>query len=174
MAALLTGLAPPPSAHQAQALPFWTPRGYSLHRAPTLVIVPLRGVNGCRKKSSWMSYTLGIPSDAYWCLAGWGEKLCTQVHPSEEPCIPNTSSREAMYPKYILPRTMYPKYIFLRSHVSQTRTSEKLCTLRVYFHHLTYITYKHAVHMRCHHENFNHIFSNLFHAYMIFQTSNNQ
>ena len=96
----------------------------------------------CRKKSNQISYTLGIPSDAYRCLASQGKKLCTQVHPSKEPYIQ----------KHILLRTTYPKYILTRIYVSQTHPSEKLCTPRVYFHHLTRVTYKHAVHMRCHHK----------------------
>ena len=65
------------------------------------------------------------------------------THPSEKLCTPSTSFQGAMYTQYIL----------LRSYVSQTHPSEKLCTLRAYFHHLTCITYKYAVHMRSHYKN---------------------
>ena len=62
--------------------------------------------------------------------------------------IPNTSLREAMYIPYIL--TM--------KHVHPVHPSEELCIpcpsfreamySKGYFHHLTCVTYKHAVHMR--------------------------
>ena len=48
---------------------------------------------------------------------------------------------------------MYTQYIIPRIYVSQTHPSEKLCTPRAYFHHLTCVTYKYGVHMRCHHKN---------------------
>ena len=64
------------------------------------------------------------------------------AHPSEKLCTPSTSFRGAMYTQYILPR----------SYVSQTHPFEKLSTPWAYFHHLTCITHKHVVHMRCHHK----------------------
>ena len=47
---------------------------------------------------------------------------------------------------------MYTQYILPRSYVSQTHPFEKLCTPRAYFHHLTCITYKYVVYMRCYHK----------------------
>ena len=57
-----------------------------------------------------------------------------------------------MYPSTSFRGTMYTQYILPRSYVFQTHPSEKLCTLGAYFHHLTCITYKYAIYMRCHHK----------------------
>ena len=59
---------------------------------------------------------------------------------------------EAMYIPYILPE---------ESSFS-TASSRELCTPRANHHHLTWVTYKHAVYMRCHYKNnCNYRFSNL-------------
>ena len=136
--------------------------------------VPLCGMNGCGNNSRRMSYTLGVPIDAYRHLASRGEKLCTQVHPS----------RGGIHPKHILSRSYVPQVHPSENYVPQVHPSEELCIPNTSFreamysegilHHLTCVAYKHAVHMKCHHENFNHRFSNLFHAYKIFQISNDQ
>ena len=57
-----------------------------------------------------------------------------------------------MYPSTSFWGIMYTQYILPRSYVSQTYPSKKLCTPRAYFHHLTHITYKYVVYMRCHHK----------------------
>ena len=49
------------------------------------------------------------------------EKLCIQVHPSEEPCTPSTSFLGVMYPKHILPRSyVLQGHTFIILHVLHT------------------------------------------------------
>ena len=76
------------------------------------------------------------------------------VHPSEEPCTPSTSFRGALYPIHIL----------LRSYVLQG------CTFIISpsLHTSMQFTWDDII-------QFNHRFSNLFHAYMLsqYQTINN-
>ena len=92
--------------------------------------------------------------------------------------IPKTSLREAMYTLYILPRSHVHLVHLFQEPCTQVHFSEELCTQvhppKSYacFHHLTYVTHKHAVYMRCCHTNFSHRFSNLFHAYNEFPVIN--
>ena len=46
----------------------------------------------------------------------------------------------------------YSKDIPPRSYVHPVHPFEEPCTPSTYFHHLTCITYKHAIYMRCHHK----------------------
>ena len=57
----------------------------------------------------------------------------------------------------------YSKHIPSRSYAHLVHPFEEPCTSSTYFHHLTCVTYKHAVYMRCHYKNnCNHRFPNLF------------
>ena len=57
----------------------------------------------------------------------------------------------------------YSKHILPRSYVHLVHPSEETCTPCTCFHHLTYVTYRHAVFIRCHYKNnCNHRFPNLF------------
>ena len=135
-------------------------------------------VNVYRTKSNQMYYTLGIPNDAYQCLAGRGG----------EAMYPNTSFQRShvlhvdvciispllhidmQFSSYVIIKIIaiislqtYSKHIPSRSYVYLVHTFEEPCTSSTYFHHLTHITYKHAVYMIFHHKNnCNHRFSNLF------------
>ena len=94
----------------------------------------------------------------------------------EEPCTPCTcfhrltcvTYRHAVYiichyKISIIGFQTYSKDIPPRSYVHPIHPSEEPCTSNTCFHHLTCITYKHAIYMRCHHKNnCNHRFSNLF------------
>ena len=100
-----------------------------------------------------------------------------QVHPFEEPCTPSTYFHHLTYVTYrhpvyikchykisIIGFQTYSKLIPSRSYAHPIHPSKEPCTSSTYFHHLTYITHKHAVYMRCHHKNTNcnHRFPNLF------------
>ena len=66
------------------------------------------------------------------------------------------------YSKHIPPRSYVSQYILLRNHVHPVHPFEELCIpitsfreamySKAYFHHLTYVTYKYAIYMRCHHK----------------------
>ena len=127
-----------------------------------------------------MSYTLGVPSDAYRYLDGRGGRSYVPKYIlPEDPCTPCTCFHSLTY-------VTYRHAVYIRCHhknncnhrfqnLFQTNPfekqctphpihpSEEPCTSSTYFHHLTCITYKHAIYMRCHHKNnCNHRFSNLF------------
>ena len=128
-----------------------------------------------------MSYTLGVPSDAYRCLIGWGGKAMypsTSVQRSHvlpvHVCIISLalhidmqfSSDVIIKIIAIIGFQTYSKHIPSRRYVHPEHPSEDPCTSSTYFHHLTCVTYKHAVYMRIHHKNnCNHSFSNLFQIY---------
>ena len=108
------------------------------------------------------------------------EKLCIQVHSFEEPCTPSTYFHHLSCITYkhevhmichhkknsTIGFQTYSKQTPSRSYVHHVHPSEETCTSSTYFHHLTCVTYKHAIYMRCHHKNnCNHRFSNLFKLY---------
>ena len=104
-------------------------------------------------------------------------KLCTLIHPSGGVVFLNCILPRAMYSKedhHHLTCTTYKHAVYMRCHYKnncnyrfsnlfQAHPFEKLCiqvhpfeepcTTSTCFHHLTCITYEHAVHMRCHHKN---------------------
>ena len=114
----------------------------------------------------FQTYSKHIPSRSY----------AHPIHPSEEPCTSSTYSHHLTYVTYrhevyirfhheiaVIGFQTYSKRIPSRSYVRLVHPSEEPCTSSTYFHHLSCITYKHTVYMRCHHKNnCNHRFSNLF------------